>query len=329
MDRVHRYGLLVAGLVFALLLGVVSCAATGSGARSNPVADRRTADGLELVELRHAAVRADGRADHRRDGVLGHARRRLPLRQPRRRMGGSHPRRRRQPARRPRPLPRGHRRRCPLCARSGPVARVVQQPVQRGLRAGPADRQRRARGRPTRGSSPTWGVDYLKYDWCRLDADHDEQVKYFTAMRDALRASGRRILYSINPNSSGVPDAGTRYDWSAIADLSRNFIDLVPSWGDDALWAQGLTGVGQAVHRGGAAGARAAAPARERPRHAGGGYCVAAVRHRPSRHGAQPGPSRPQRRRTARALLAVGHAGRAAAGRKRRACHDTSRPATS
>lgn len=90
-----------------------------------------------------------------------------------------------------------------------------------------------------------WGVDYLKYDWCRLDADHGDQVRYFTAMRDALRTSGRRILYSINPNSSGVPDAGTRYDWSAIADLSRNFIDLVPSWGDDALWAQGLTGVGQ------------------------------------------------------------------------------------
>jgi alpha-galactosidase len=90
-----------------------------------------------------------------------------------------------------------------------------------------------------------WGVDYLKYDWCRLDADHDEQVRFFTAMRDALRASDRRILYSINPNSSGVPDAGTRYDWSAIADLSRNFIDLVPAWGDDALWVQGLTGVGQ------------------------------------------------------------------------------------
>ena len=101
-----------------------------------------------------------------------------------------------------------------------------------------------------------WGVDYLKYDWCRLDADHDEQVEIFTAMRDALRASGRRILYSINPNSSGVPDAGTRYDWSAISDLSRNFIDLVPSWGDDALWAQGLTGVGQQFTAAATLGAR-------------------------------------------------------------------------
>ena len=55
-----------------------------------------------------------------------------------------------------------------------------------------------------------WGVDYLKYDWCRLEAGHDEQVKYFTAMRDALRASGRRIVYSINPNSSGDPGGRTR-----------------------------------------------------------------------------------------------------------------------
>ena len=91
-----------------------------------------------------------------------------------------------------------------------------------------------------------WGVDYLKYDWCRLDASHGEQVKYFMAMRDALRASGRRILYSINPNSSGDPAAGSEYDWSHIADVSRDAIDLVPAWGDANLWAEGVAGVSQA-----------------------------------------------------------------------------------
>ena len=50
-----------------------------------PPAAADAADGLELLELRHPADRADRRADHRRDGVVGHARRRLPLRQPRRR----------------------------------------------------------------------------------------------------------------------------------------------------------------------------------------------------------------------------------------------------
>jgi alpha-galactosidase len=91
-----------------------------------------------------------------------------------------------------------------------------------------------------------WGVDYLKYDWCRLDAGHTEQVKYFAAMRDALRASGRHIVYSINPNSSGDPDAGSEYDWSHIADVSRDAMDLVPAWGDDGLWAEGVAGVSQA-----------------------------------------------------------------------------------
>ena len=36
------------------------------------------------------------------------------------------------------------------------------------------------------------------------------QVHYFSAMRDALRATGRRIFYSINPNSSDDAAAGTR-----------------------------------------------------------------------------------------------------------------------
>jgi alpha-galactosidase len=75
-----------------------------------------------------------------------------------------------------------------------------------------------------------WGVDYLKYDWCHTDADHANQVKLFTAMRNALHASGRRIFYSINPNSSGDHNAGTAYDWSGIADMSRNTTDLVPVW---------------------------------------------------------------------------------------------------
>jgi alpha-galactosidase len=75
-----------------------------------------------------------------------------------------------------------------------------------------------------------WGVDYLKYDWCRRKADHQEQVRVFSAMRDALHATGRRILYSINPNSSDDHTAGARYDWSGIADMTRAATDLVPVW---------------------------------------------------------------------------------------------------
>jgi alpha-galactosidase len=88
-----------------------------------------------------------------------------------------------------------------------------------------------------------WGVDYLKYDWCRADASHELQVHYFSAMRDALRATGRHIFYSVNPNSSDDAEAGARYDWSTIADMNRNSVDLVPTWGDNTLWSHGLAGV--------------------------------------------------------------------------------------
>ena len=77
-----------------------------------------------------------------------------------------------------------------------------------------------------------WGVDFLKYDWCRAEANHDEQVQVFTRMRDALRATGRPIVYSINPNSSDDYTAGSRYDWSGIADMARATTDLVPVWRD-------------------------------------------------------------------------------------------------
>lgn len=75
-----------------------------------------------------------------------------------------------------------------------------------------------------------WGVDYLKYDWCRDAAEHDEQVRVFGAMREALRASGRRIVYSINPNSSDDATAGSRHDWAGIADVVRSSGDLLPVW---------------------------------------------------------------------------------------------------
>jgi alpha-galactosidase len=92
-------------------------------------------------------------------------------------------------------------------------------------------------------SFATWGVDYLKYDWCRSDTNHADQVRLFTAMRDALRASGRRIVYSINPTAYSNPTAGSAYDWSGIADMTRNTIDLVPLWGNATAARDGFLGV--------------------------------------------------------------------------------------
>ncbi|WP_308166656.1 glycoside hydrolase family 27 protein [Nocardia albiluteola] len=77
----------------------------------------------------------------------------------------------------------------------------------------------------------SWGVDYLKYDWCAPDSNLDRQVAAFTRMRDALRATGRAIVYSINPNSD-VPGAppGAIYDWSGIGTLWRTTNDAYPGW---------------------------------------------------------------------------------------------------
>ncbi|MEZ0356576.1 glycoside hydrolase family 27 protein [Mycobacterium sp. SA01] len=92
-----------------------------------------------------------------------------------------------------------------------------------------------------------WGVDYLKYDWCSTDTDRSDQIKAFTAMRDALHRSRRQIVYSINPNTSVDPSAGSDYDWSNIADMSRTTIDLVPLWHSQTGTAGPVLGVVEQV----------------------------------------------------------------------------------
>jgi alpha-galactosidase len=76
----------------------------------------------------------------------------------------------------------------------------------------------------------SWGVDYLKYDLC------EGQLSSFAVMRDALRASGRPIVYSINPgNGSGCPPTGPTtsvcgLDLPATANLWRIGFDINASW---------------------------------------------------------------------------------------------------
>ncbi|WP_446466052.1 glycoside hydrolase family 27 protein [Streptomyces sp. BRA346] len=75
----------------------------------------------------------------------------------------------------------------------------------------------------------SWGVDYLKYDWCSPEGTREEQIARFTLMRDALRATGRPIVYSINPNSFHAV-TGPTYDWGQVADLWRTTEDLLDIW---------------------------------------------------------------------------------------------------
>ena len=93
-----------------------------------------------------------------------------------------------------------------------------------------------------------WGVDFLKDDWCGPVASADEVAGVFTEMRDALRATGRPILYSINPNSgSGLRPSDLRR-FAGVATMTRISSDVIPVW--QALGGEaGMLGVRDAVDR--------------------------------------------------------------------------------
>nr|WP_221379287.1 ricin-type beta-trefoil lectin domain protein [Actinoplanes polyasparticus] len=74
-----------------------------------------------------------------------------------------------------------------------------------------------------------WGVDYLKYDWCSPAGTINEQVATFAKMRDALAATGRPILYSINSNSIHSK-TGPQRDWGDVANIWRTTEDIQLVW---------------------------------------------------------------------------------------------------
>ncbi|MFQ3556500.1 NPCBM/NEW2 domain-containing protein [Streptomyces gramineus] len=70
-----------------------------------------------------------------------------------------------------------------------------------------------------------WGVDYLKYDNCN-NQGVDAKQRYLT-MRDALRATGRPIVYSICEWGENKP-----WEWASdVGQLWRTTGDISDSWG--------------------------------------------------------------------------------------------------
>ncbi|MER5261994.1 ricin-type beta-trefoil lectin domain protein [Actinosynnema sp. NPDC002837] len=74
-----------------------------------------------------------------------------------------------------------------------------------------------------------WGVDFLKYDWCSPQGTIDDQVRDFAKMRDALAATGRPIVYSINPNSIHAKTGPLR-NWGDVANMWRTTEDITNRW---------------------------------------------------------------------------------------------------
>jgi len=74
-----------------------------------------------------------------------------------------------------------------------------------------------------------WGVDYLKYDWCSPTGTIEDQVRTFAKMRDALAATGRPIVFSINSNSIHAK-TGPQRNWGDVANLWRTTEDITNAW---------------------------------------------------------------------------------------------------
>ena len=80
-----------------------------------------------------------------------------------------------------------------------------------------------------------WGFDYLKYDWSPLTVDHAR------AMFQALRASGRDIVFSLS-NSADVALAS---EWPKVANCWRTTGDIWDYWQhSDASWRYGVSEIG-------------------------------------------------------------------------------------
>ena len=79
----------------------------------------------------------------------------------------------------------------------------------------------------------SWGVDYLKYDWCNTGTRNAEEA--YTTMRDALAASGRPIVFSICEWGKSKP-----WLWAGpIGNLWRTTDDIQDRWAGKHTWPSG------------------------------------------------------------------------------------------
>ncbi|MEU7874520.1 ricin-type beta-trefoil lectin domain protein [Dactylosporangium sp. NPDC049140] len=81
-------------------------------------------------------------------------------------------------------------------------------------------------------SFASWGVDYLKYDNCNNNGSSTTQqyISRYSAMRDALAATGRPIVYSIcewgvNSPWTWAPSVGNL--WRTTGDIQANFNSML------------------------------------------------------------------------------------------------------
>jgi alpha-galactosidase len=80
----------------------------------------------------------------------------------------------------------------------------------------------------------TWGVDYLKYDWCNTTTQNGQAS--YAIMREALNRTGRPIVFSMCEWGTAKP-----WLWGAgIGQLWRTTGDIAPEWEGKFQWTQGF-----------------------------------------------------------------------------------------
>ena len=78
-----------------------------------------------------------------------------------------------------------------------------------------------------------WGVDYLKYDWCSTDTENAEAA--YTTMHNALKASGRPIVFSLCEWGKSKP-----WLWAKnVGNLWRTSGDISDCWDCKTEWSTG------------------------------------------------------------------------------------------
>lgn len=73
-----------------------------------------------------------------------------------------------------------------------------------------------------------WGIDYLKYDWCM--SENINPVGAYTLMRDALRAAGRPIFFSMCEWGDNKPwewAADVGHMWRSTGDIGLSFSEQI------------------------------------------------------------------------------------------------------
>jgi alpha-galactosidase len=80
----------------------------------------------------------------------------------------------------------------------------------------------------------SWGVDYLKYDWCNTGTRNPEEA--YRTMADALKASGRDIVFSLCEWGNSKP-----WLWaSGVGHLWRTTGDIYDHWEGPRTYSLGV-----------------------------------------------------------------------------------------